>query len=203
MELHEEYLTRRCVKAHCIKYVDRANLILKSKDSSDQQWAWLHVAISSNGDTSHPLKYTFVISANPTLYSTSDMNHISQHSKVLKEHTWEWDQYESGLLNFAKEHCNDYIAITSEDAIFVAWEMFVTNYDAWIAHFLPFRMQDGIYQSFSADNRAEKILAIREIEDYIKSKYERVYICWRSIKSAIEQKNYADWLAKIINEIRA
>jgi len=203
MELHEEYLKRRRVKAPCIKYVDRANLILKAK-TKDSEWAWLHINITSNGDQQHPLKYTFVVSANPTLYSTPDLNHFSQHSKVLKEHTWEWDQYEEGLVGFAREHAGKYVAITSQDAVYVAWEMFVTNYDAWLAHFLPVRMQESVYQSLalpSGDGRSSKMVAIKEIEEFIREKYERVHMCWKNIKGAIEQKNYADWLAKVVNDM--
>lgn len=206
MELHEEYLKRRGVKAPCIKYVDRANLILKSRDK-DSEWAWLHVNITSNGDAAHPMKYTFVVSANPTLYSTPDFNHFTNHAKVLKEHVWEWEQYEAGLVAFAKEHAGKYVAITSADAVFVAWQMFMTNYDAWIAHFLPYRLQESVYQSIAGNGgtvegqRAARSAAIREVEDFIKEKYDRVFACWRNIKSAIEQKNYADWLAKVVNDM--
>jgi hypothetical protein len=201
MELHEEYIARRKIKAPCIKYVDRANLILRSQ-VKDCEWAWLHVSISSNADQNHPNKYTFVVSANPTLYSTPDFNHFTQHAKVLKEQVWEWEQYESGLVEFAKEYAGKYVAITSQDAVFVAWQMFVTNYDAWIAHFLPFRLQESVYQSLVGE-RKNRFMAIKEIEDYIKEKFERVFICWRNIKSTIEQKNYADWLAKVVNDMAA
>jgi len=204
MDLHEEYVHRRKVKAPLIKYVDRANLILKSKDKGNE-WAWLHVNIASAGDNNHPQKFSFVVSANPTLYTTSDFQHFSNHSKVLKEHSWEWDQYEPGLLEWAKEHAGKYMAITSCDAVFVAWEMFATNYDTWIAHFLPFRMQENVYVSLNDTDevRTARISAIKEVEDYIKEKYERVYSCWKNIKGAIEQKNYADWLAKVVNDLAA
>lgn len=202
MELHEEYLKRRRVKAPCVKYVDRANLILRSK-TKESEWAWLHVAINSNADPAHPLKYTFVVSANPTLYSTPDMNHISQHSKILKEQTWEWDQYEAGLVEFAKEHAGKYKAITSQDAVYVAWEMFITNYDAWLSHFLPIRMQESVYKSLcpSVDSRTSRLQAIKDVEEFIRDKYERVHLCWKNIKTSIDQRHYADWLAKVVNDL--
>lgn len=201
MELHEEYIARRKIKAPCIKYVDRANLILRSQ-AKDSEFAWLHVSITSNADQNHPNKYTFVVSANPTLYSTPDFNHFTQHAKVLSEQTWEWEQYEAGLIAFAKEYAGKYTAISSHDAIFVAWQMFASSYDQWIAHFLPFRLQETIYQSLAAE-RKQRFVAIKEVEDYIKEKFERVFTCWRNIKSAIEQKNYADWLAKVVNDMAA
>lgn len=201
MDLHEEYILRRKVKAPCIKYVDRANLILKSK--GDSEWAWLHVNIASSGDANHPQKFNFVVSANPSLYTTNDFQHFSNHSKVLKEQQWEWDQYEPGLIEWAKEHSGKYQAVTSHDAIFVAWEMFATNYDAWMTHFLPYRMQEQVYLSFatSPDLYTKKVMAIKEVEDFMKDKFERVYLCWKNIRGAIEQKNYADWLAKVINDM--
>jgi hypothetical protein len=198
MDLHEEYWTRKGVKAPLVKHVERANLILKSKGKSE--WAWLHVTITSNNDANHPLKYTFVVSANPTLYSTPDFNHFSHHSKVLKEHVWEWEQYEPCLVDWAREHAVEYKAIPSADAVLVAWEMFVTNYDHWMAHFLPLRMQENVYITL-LDERPDKLKAIKEVEDFIKDKYERVFLCWKNIKSAIDQKNYADWFAKIVNDM--
>ena len=203
MELHEEYIQRRKVKAPTVKYVDRANLILRSK-SKDNEWAWLHVNIASNGDQQHPMKYTFVVSANPTLYTTQDFQHFTNHSKVLKEQIWEWEQYENGILDWCKEHAGKYDAINSNDAIFVAWEMFMTNYDTWIAHFLPFRLQERVFYSMNEQSeRAERIAAIKDVEVFINDKFERVYLCWKNIKTAIDQKNYADWFAKIVNDMAA
>ena len=205
IELHEEYIQRHKgrVKANLVKYVDRGFLILRSRDKNSE-WAWLHVNIASAGDANHPQKFSFVVSANPTLYTTSDFQHFSNHSKVLKEQQWEWDQYEQGLVDWAKEQCSKYTAITSSDAVFVAWEMFATNYDTWIAHFLPYRLQENVYQSLNEkDKRTSRISAIKEVEDYIKEKYERVFLCWKNIRSAIDQKNYADWLAKVVNDMVA
>ncbi len=203
MEIHEEYITRRKVKSPLIRFVDRANLILKSR-KKDGEWGWLHVNILSEGDANHPLKFNFVVSANPTLYTTEDFKHFSNHSKVLKEYKWEWDQYEPGLLIWAKENAGNYVAITSVEAVFVAWEMFVTNYDAWLANFLPNRFQEHVYLSLIEESdRALRINAMKEVEDYMRDKFERVYSQWKNIKGAIEQKNYADWLAQIINDIAA
>lgn len=200
MDLHEEYIQRRKLKAPIIKFADRANLILKSK-SKDNEWAWLHVNISSNGDNNHPQKWSFVVSGNPNLYTTPDFQHFSNYSKVIKEKSWEWDQYEPELMDWIKESAGNYTAITSSDAIFVAWEMFATNYDAWIAHFMPFRLQEFFYSSLEdGKKRQDRLNAIKKIEDFIQDRYDKVFVCWRNIRSAIEQKNYADWLAKIINE---
>lgn len=203
MDLHEEYIQRRKVKAPIIKYVDRANLILRSKNK-DNEWAWLHINIASNGDQQHPMKFTFVVSANPTLYTTQDFQHFSNNSKVLKEQTWEWEEYEVGLISWAKEHAGKYSAISSNDAVFVAWEMFITNYDTWMAHFLPLRLQEQLYNSLNEkDSKAQRIASIKDVEAFINEKYERVYLCWKNIKTAIDQKNYADWFAKVVNDMAA
>ncbi len=203
MEIHEEYIARRKVKSPIVRFVDRANLILKARQK-DGEWSWLHVNITSNPDPNHPLKYSFVVSANPTLYTTEDFKHFSNHSKVLKDQTWEWDQYEPGILAWAKEHAGKYVAITSVDAVFIAWEMFVTNYDAWLANFLPISFQEQVYTSLIEEiDRALRINAIKDIEEYMREKYERVYLQWKNIKNVIEQKNYADWLAQIVNDLAA
>lgn len=203
MDLHEEYWRRKQVNAPMIKHVERANLILRSKGKSE--WGWLHVNVTSTPlDPLHPVKYTFVVSANPELYATPDMNHLAHQSKVIKEQQWEWEQYEPGLIEWAKEHAVNYRAITSKDALEVAWEIFITNYDRWIAHFLPYRMQDVIYLTVSDDVKPEvRQAAIKDVEDYLRDKYERVFVGWKNIKGAIEQKNYADWLAKIVNDLAA
>jgi hypothetical protein len=200
MNLHEEYWKRKKVKAPLVQYVDRANLILRAKGKSE--WGWLHVNVASIVDGQHPTKYNFVVSANPSLYATSDMNHFSQQSKMIQEYTWEWEGYEPGLIEWSKKHAGLYHAVTSQDAILVAWEIFITNYDSWIAHFMPFRMQDTVYRAVSDETPlTDKLAAIKDVEDYLREKYERVFVYWKNIKGAIEQKNYADWLAKIVNDM--
>ena len=205
MDIHEEYWLRKSVKQPMIKYVDKGNLILKAKNKKSD-WAWLHVNITSFVDPNHhqsPLKYNFVVSANPQLYASQDMNHFAQQSKMIQDENFEWDQYEVNLVEWAKKHSNDYQAIPSKDAVVVAWEIFVTNYDSWIAHFVPYRIQDMIYLTISDEPQSERLAHIKSVEDFLKEKFERVFICWKSIKGSIEQKNYADWFAKIINDMAA
>jgi hypothetical protein len=200
MELHEEYWSRRKLKAPLIKYVDRGNLILKARGKAE--YGWLHVHISSNNDGQHPVKYGFTVSANPTLYSTPDMGQVAHHSKIIKELTWEWEQYESGLLDWVKENAKKYEAIPSQDAALVSWEMFLVNYDLWLANFLPYRMLEEVYRSLNG-SRDERMAAVKATEDYIKERYDRVFACWKNIRGAIEQKNYADWLCKVVNDAAA
>src|SRR5581483_645899 len=196
MELHEEYLKRRGVKAPCIKYVNQANLILKSKKPKTD-YNWLQVTITGNGDTQHPVKYVFHLNANPSL--AAEIGHFSPNSKPLKEFTWEWDQYEQGIIDFAKEYSREYTAITSASAIYIAWEQFIANYDAWCAHFLPTRIHDKIYSSLATDDESEKLKVIKEIETFLHSRFDKIFASWKAMKGNIEQKNYADWLAKVIN----
>jgi len=200
MDLHEEYWSRRKVAAPLVKYPDRANMILKALDKNNE-WGWLHVSINFTGDGQHPGQYQFVVSANPIIYSTPDFNHFSNHSKVISENRWEWDQLEPEVIKWAQSQKGKYQAVDSQDAIFVAWEMFVSNYDAWMANFLTFRVQDKIFHTLKGQ-RTTRLAAIKEVENYIKDRYERVYICWKNIKGAIEQKTYADWLAKIVNDMQ-
>lgn len=200
MDLHEEYYSRKKLACPLVKHVERATMILKATDK-DCEWGWLHISISFTGDGQHPGQYQFVVSANPVIYSTPDFNHFSHHSKVLSEQRWEWDQYEPELLKWAQAQKGKYRAIDSQDAVFVAWEMFVSNYDAWMANFLTFRIQEKIFQTLKGQ-RAVRLGAMKETEEYIRERYERVYICWKNIKGAIEQKNYADWLAKVVNDMQ-
>jgi hypothetical protein len=197
MDLHEEYWNRKKVTVPLVKHTEKANLILRAKGNAE--WAWLHVSISTETDGNHPSYYKFVVSANPVIYSTPHFEHFSQHAKIIEDRKWEWEQFEPEVVKWAEDQSASYVAVTSEDAIFVAWEMFVSNYDTWMANFLSIRIQETIFHTIRG-SRSNRLAAIKDVEDYIRERFEKVHICWKNIKSSIEQKNYADWFAKIIND---
>lgn len=199
MDLQEEYILRRKIPAHFIKYVDRASLILRAKDGVKPEWNWLHVSIDCKQESNHPAHYQFVVAANPVIYASPDFSHFSyHHTKVLQEQRWEWDQYEASLTDWAMKNAQNYVAVPSSEAVFVSWEMFLANYDSWLANFLPYRVIDWVAGSLKGD-KDSRLENIREVEEWIKEKYERVFMCWRNIRQNLDQKSYADWLADVIN----
>lgn len=201
MDLQEEYFSRRAVRAHLVKFVDRGNLILRAKNNGKKpEWNWLHVTIQYQPDAQHPGHYIFTVAANPVIYASADFTHFTQHhTKVLKEDKFEWEQYEDGILKWAEKNASHYDAVPSSEAIFVSWELFLSNYDTWVAAFLPIRVTDWLCASLEEKDSEKKLDYIKKVEEWIHGKYERVYVCWKNIRQNLEQKNYADWLATIVN----
>lgn len=201
MELHEEYFIRKGLDCPCVRYADKSTLILRAKDLSNAEHPWLHLSINTMSDGNHPNYYHFVVSASPVIYASPDLSHFSYHNaKQLTEQRWEWDNYEANLLAWVDQHKDSYTAIQSSEAIFVSWEMFCTNYDAWSANFLPARILDVVYETFESDTAEKRMAAIRVVEEFVKERFERVYVTWKNIKQTIENKHYADWLATIVNK---
>lgn len=199
MDLQEEYFTRRKVPAQLIKYVDKGNLILRSKNSAEE-WTWLQVSIDAKTEGNHPVHYHFVVSANPVIYASADFSNFSyHHTKVLYEQRWEWDQYETGLMDWASKFSKNYAAIPSAEAIFVSWQMFLANYDSWLANFLPYRVIDWVANSLAGPDTESRLASIRNVEQWIAEKYDRVFACWRNIRQNLDNRNYSDWLANIVN----
>lgn len=201
LELHEEYFIRRQLKCPCVKFTERSTLILQAKDPKAVDNPWLHVSIEQKDEPNHPHFYEFVVSASPVVYSSPDFNHLTyQHSKEIVRQRWEWDNYEANLLAWMSQHSDAYRAIYSTEAVLVSWEMFCSNYDCWMANFLPLRVLDMIYETFTPLEVVQKLQLIRGVEDFIREKFERVYMTWRGIKQFTENKQYADWMAVIVNK---
>jgi hypothetical protein len=204
MDLQEEYFRRKKVPADLIRYVDRANLILRAKNGSGpgkSEWNWLHLTIEVRNENNHPAQYQFVVAANPVIYASPDFSHFSyHHTKVVSEFRWEWDQYESGLADWINKHAKDYVAVPSSEAVFVSWEMFLANYDSWLANFLPYRVIDWLAGSLTG-SKEERLNCIQRVETWIAEKYDKVHACWKNIRNNLDQRNYADWLADVVNRI--
>lgn len=199
MDLQEEYFGRKKVPAFLIKYADRASLILRAKPGANVEWNWIQVSINSRADGNHPNVYHFVVSANPVIYASADFSHFSYNvTKELLNIRWEWEDYENNLLNWAKKQRENYVAVTGEEAVFVSWEMFLVNYDSWLANFLPNRVIDWICDSLVGD-KASRLASIVEVEKWISSRYDKIYACWQGIKQNIDNRCYADWLGAVVN----
>jgi hypothetical protein len=204
MELHEEYFRRCRLGCPCVRYIDKSTLILRAKDVKNVEHPWLHIAIDTRPDGNHPNYYQFVVSASPVIYASPDFSHFScHHTKQITDQRWEWDNYEGNLLAWVDQYKDNYTAIKSSEAVFVSWEMFCTSYDAWMANFLPDRILDCVCETFIRDTIEDRISAIKLVEDFVKDRFERVYVTWKNIKQTIENKHYADWLAEIINQQRS
>lgn len=200
MDLQEEYYVRRKVPAHLVKYVSRASLIMKAKEEAKLDWNWLHISIDMKQEPNHPAYYQFVVAANPVIYASADFSHFSyHHTKVLSDARWEWDQYEVNVRQWADEIARTYVAVPSHEAVFVSWEMFLANYDAWLANFLPYRVIDHLAGSLESTDTDSRIRCIGYVENWIREKYERVYACWRNIRQQLDHNTYADWLAAMVN----
>jgi hypothetical protein len=200
MDLQEEYFARKRPPARIIRYVDKGSLILRAKEGAKPEWEWLHVSIETKSEPNHPAHYQFLVAANPVIYASADFSHFSYHNThVVKDEKWEWDQYEKNLVDWAKTLSDKYVAIQSSEAIFVSWGMFMSNYDSWVANFLPYRVIDWLATSLRNGNQETRLNAISEVETWIRDKYDRVFSCWRNIRQNLDQKNYADWLADVIN----
>jgi len=202
MDLQEEYFRRKKVPAHLLRYVERGNVILRAKEGKKPEWNWLYLSLDLKVESNHPAHYQFVVAANPVIYASADFSHFSyHHTKVISETRWEWDQYESGLMDWVNANADNYVAVPSSEAMFVSWQMFLANYDSWLANFLPYRIIERLAASLVVTDAKKRLEEIREVEDWIKEKYDRVFACWKNIKQQLDQKNYADWLAVVVNDI--
>lgn len=198
MDLHEEYFQRRNLDCPVIKYNDKSILILRAKEPGSVN-PWLHISIDSLPENNHPNYYQFLVMASPVVYASADFSHFSfHHAKEVARERWEWDNYENNLLAWIDQHKNTYEAIPSSEAIHVSWEMFCTCFDSWIANWLPYRFLDQIHETFYGEKEKRR-KHIQEVETHIKENYERVYVTWKNLRQTIESKNYADWLAQIVN----
>lgn len=199
MDLQEEYFVRKSVPAHLIRYPERATLFLKSKKPVENNW--IQLSVDFHSEPNHPPKYHFTITANPVIYSSQDFGQISfSNSKVITDEFWEWDAYEQNILNWVKKLSSDYDAILSEEAFFTSWEMFLQNTDSWIANFLPARIIDQVADSLHGET-ATRMKAIEQVERWIQTKYSRIWECWSNIRHGVEKAFYADWLAKVVNNL--
>jgi len=199
MDLQEEYIRRRKVSTPVVRYVEKASLILRAKEGKQVPTNLLHLSIDYRQDTNHPSSYQFVVSANPVIYSTVDFSNFAyQHTKILLDQKWEWDQYESNLLAWVATNAESYVAIPSSEAVLVSCQLFLTNHDSWFANFMPCRVIDQLVYTLTGET-ASKISYINHVEEWLKSKYERVYACWKNIRQSLDNRNYADWLADIVN----
>lgn len=204
MDLQEEYFTRRAVRGHMVKFSDRGTLILKARDglAKKPEWSWLHITLTSHADGAHPQHYNFQVAANPVIYASTDFSHFTyHHSKVLSDVKYEFDAFEQGILDWCAKTSQQYTAILSTDAVFVSWEMFCQNYDSWLANFLTWRMTEILSQTLTG-TKESRLKHIQEVENWIREKHERVHLCWKNIRANLEEKNYADWLGIIVNNMK-
>lgn len=196
MNLQEEYFDRKNVPAHLIRYPNKGTLFLKSKKLKD----WIQLSITYHPESQHPPKYLINVAANPIIYASTDFSQsIYKHSKVLLEEFWEWDVYEKNLISWVKKHYLDYEALSFKQAIFSSWEMFLQNYDSWLANFLPCSIIDLIADSLENSDDEKRLENMFSVESWMQEKHDRFYSCWKNIKVNLEKGNYADWLAKVIN----
>lgn len=199
MDLQQEYFNRKKVPSNIICYPEKGVIYLKSKKPVEHNW--LQMSIEIHNEPNHPPKYRFSVLASPTIYSSQDFTQFSyNHSKVICDEMWEWDQYELKLLEWIKNLSKNYESISYKEAFVVSWEMFVQNTDSWFANFLPTRILCKVADSLEG-NEEGRFNAINDIERWIQHRYERIWTCWRNVSQNINRVAYADWLSDTFNAI--
>lgn len=196
MELLEEYLLRHKITEPVVRYPDKAQLLLTAR-SEKSQYRWLHLEIDFKQEVNKPPYFYFRVSANPTIYSTPDFNFSScYHEKVVTEHSWNWDDFDTNITEWCKSNGRQYSAIELKNAIPICWKMFVINHDRWLANCLPLRMIGDLHASLFSGNMPESIM---RIEEWMRDQHERAYNSWQAVRKNFDSRSYADWLAVMVN----
>lgn len=197
MDLVDEYFVRHKASIPFVKYADKSQLILQHKDKKP---GWINVDITSKNEPNHPAFYNFSVFGSPVIYTTPDFNHFSQHhEKLITEQRWEWDQYETNLVEWARQISVSHRAVRSNDAVVVCWQMFLINYDSWLANFVPCRLLPTVHKSIFSESAVEKLAAIKKVELWLNDRHDRVCTAWSMMRRQLDAKNYADWLADLVN----
>lgn len=199
MDLIDEYALRTNLDRPIIKYADKATLALRSRKSIHDlppgKPQWLSFSLDTRIEPNRPPFFHMLVTGNPTFYATPDFSHCTyQHEQVLIEDTVEFDDYESKIGGWADSIKKDYVAVKSNDAIGMCWQMYCANYDRWFANFLPHRMIKILCESISGQNQA-----IFEIEQWMRQRHEKVFSSWVAVKKTLDNNHYADWLAEVVN----
>lgn len=199
MDLIDEYALRTKLNRPILKYVDKATLILRSRKSIHDlplgKPQWISFSVETRVEPNRPPFFYMLVTGNPVFYTTPDFSHCTyQHEQVLSEHNMEFDEYHSKISVWAESVKKDYVAVKSEDAIGMCWQMYCVNYDRWFANFLPHRMIKVLCESISGQNQA-----IAEVEQWMRQRHEKIFSSWITIKKSLDNTHYADWLADIVN----
>lgn len=204
MDLIEEYANRHKITGPYVKYPDKAQLILRARPGKQVDYNWINVTIECRNEGARPNQYQMVVVGNPVVYATPDFSHFSyHHEKVLSDNRWDWDGYESGVVDWSKTIAANYQAVPSLDAMPMCWTMFAVTYDGWFANFMPTRLYDAMHASIMSDTHKDRIDAILLIEEWLKQRQDKVYGAWQTIRRQLESKGYADWLVNLVNAMHA
>lgn len=198
MDLHEEYLNRRRISSPVVKYVERGSIILRKKSDGKNQW--VHATIQHQTEPHHPPYYRFVEAVDPVIYATSDMSNFSLHnSNVIKDEKWEWDDYEKNIIEWAKERSKEYRAVSNIEARYAMWSLFVVSFDEWFANKLPIGMIGVLCDTLNDEDIEKSIEFIKQMENWLQRNNERVLVSWKNVSGRLDDRNYAEWLARIVN----
>lgn len=191
MDPQQEYFSRRKIKG-LVRYQEYANVMLSSNGEL------YNLTIQKMAEANHPAQFYIQLAAAPVIYASADFNHVSTSlaAKSFFEEKWEWDVYEKNLVNWIGKNKGKYKPIKSEDALMFCWTSFLRSYDLWIAHFVPIKVLSQIASSLSGDKKIQAE-SVKTVENWLKERHEKIATCWKNIKSKVDSKNYADWLADL------
>lgn len=183
-----------------VRYADKSSLLLKLKNGKKSENEIIQINIDKKMEPNHPAFFYMTILSNPVICVSPDFSQFSvYHTKSLFDYKWEWDQYEAGLLKHIEPYLDNYTAISGEKAVWISWELFLKNYDLWLANFLSCQGMEWIYESLAADKVEEKLKYVSLIEDWLRKRHEKVFVCWKNLKTGLESRNYAHWLAEFFD----
>ena len=193
MELYSEYLLRKNIKG-CVQYADKSTIVLQNGNEI------INISIAKSTDKDSPWGFfQLTVIPNPVMYASADMMNFSlaPSGDVIERHKMEWNEVESKVSQIVEKYKKNYSPIDSHRATMICWTNFLKCYDMWVAHFVPLKILEEIAATFDGKGDSDK--AIKSFEAWLSGRFERIYGCWKNLKSSFDSQNYAQWLVEMFN----
>lgn len=194
MNLVSEYLNRHSLKVPVVLSTATGSLFLRSKNS-DKRCRWSLVSIDYVAAKYHPGTYR-VITMKPIHNGLIAKGRLFD---PVASNDLFWDEYESFLLDWAKDQTLQ--AVDNEkEVLIVAWEMFVYGGDKRLARFAN---REDFFNSVNIDlPLKDRHAACIQMINILCSdpNYHSLFRSWQGeMKRYINKDKYSYWLAELVN----
>lgn len=192
MDLRQEYYNRVGVKEMPVQYGPGKNfLLLKKKKKSDAGNSWSFISINFCKTDNHPGFFKFI--------KCLAVRDGSNPLKAVDEKKIEWDDWETYIDSWVKENKDCFVPIErNEKTGLDIWEIFIYSYDTWLTNNLSDTLKDKLCTTVDEEESVQvRVEAMLKIEEFLKVKNRTSHVGLNSIRAYVDEKNYAEWLAKL------
>lgn len=190
MNLHEEYLLRHNVKRRAIYFYKSSCVFLRNKKHPN---SYRILTLSwRNAENNHGC---FEVTYFATIHNGCQDNVLTH---MIKNEDWQWDQYESKLLEFVKEIRPEYEAIEDNQNLLLSWVSFLKVCDSWLAENMNHTFFDLVAESI------DSALSYHKREDACRKAQSKLVAnsyadnVWKFMMQPLS-KTRSKWLVDLIN----